>query len=70
MSVKTHHFRIGLFVLTGAGLFLAALFAKPNEGQRHKTRRERGLPRLDQEIFVPCDRRRLLKALQILADRF
>jgi ABC-type transporter Mla subunit MlaD len=27
MSVKTHNFRIGLFVLTGAGLFVIALFA-------------------------------------------
>lgn len=27
MSAKTHHFRIGLFVLAGAGLFVAALFA-------------------------------------------
>lgn len=27
MSVKTHHFRIGLFVLAGAALFVAALFA-------------------------------------------
>jgi len=27
MSAKTHNFRIGLFVLTGAGLFVAALFA-------------------------------------------
>jgi len=27
MSAKTHHFRIGLFVLTGAVLFVAALFA-------------------------------------------
>lgn len=27
MSVKTHHFRIGLFVLTGAALLVAALFA-------------------------------------------
>jgi hypothetical protein len=27
MSAKTHHFRIGLFVLTGAALFVAALFA-------------------------------------------
>src|SRR6266581_8443337 len=27
MSVKTHHFRIGLFVLTGALLLVGALFA-------------------------------------------
>ena len=27
MSTKTHHFRIGLFVLAGAALFIAALFA-------------------------------------------
>src|SRR6266852_7993049 len=27
MSVKTHHFRIGLFVLAGAGLLIGALFA-------------------------------------------
>ncbi len=27
MSAKTHYFRVGLFVLTGAGLFVAALFA-------------------------------------------
>jgi len=27
MSVKTHHFRIGLFVLAGAALFVTALFA-------------------------------------------
>jgi phospholipid/cholesterol/gamma-HCH transport system substrate-binding protein len=27
MSVKTHYFRIGLFMLAGAGLFVAALFA-------------------------------------------
>jgi len=27
MSAKTHHFRVGLFVLAGAGLFIAALFA-------------------------------------------
>jgi phospholipid/cholesterol/gamma-HCH transport system substrate-binding protein len=27
MSAKTHHFRIGLFVLAGASLFVAALFA-------------------------------------------
>jgi len=27
MSTRTHHFRIGLFVLTGAALFIAALFA-------------------------------------------
>jgi len=27
MSAKTHHFRIGLFVLAGASLFIAALFA-------------------------------------------
>jgi ABC-type transporter Mla subunit MlaD len=27
MSLKTHHFRIGLFVLTGFGLLVAALFA-------------------------------------------
>ena len=27
MSTKTHHFRIGLFVLTGAALFVIALFA-------------------------------------------
>src|SRR6185436_18423297 len=27
MSVKTHHFRIGLFVLTGALLLIGALFA-------------------------------------------
>src|SRR6266404_3735913 len=27
MSVKTHHFRIGLFVLAGAALFVGALFA-------------------------------------------
>jgi ABC-type transporter Mla subunit MlaD len=27
MSTKTHHFRIGLFVLAGAALFVAALFA-------------------------------------------
>ena len=27
MSAKTHHFRIGLFVLTGAALFVIALFA-------------------------------------------
>jgi ABC-type transporter Mla subunit MlaD len=27
MSAKTHHFRVGLFVLAGAGLFVAALFA-------------------------------------------
>jgi ABC-type transporter Mla subunit MlaD len=27
MSARTHNFRIGLFVLTGAGLFVAALFA-------------------------------------------
>src|SRR5690348_7896130 len=27
MSVKAHNFRIGLFVLTGAALFVAALFA-------------------------------------------
>lgn len=27
MSAKTHYFRIGLFVLTAAGLFVAALFA-------------------------------------------
>ena len=37
MSAKTHHFRIGLFVLVGAGLFVAALFAvglKAYFGQR------------------------------------
>jgi len=37
MSVKTHHFRIGLFVLVGAGLLVAALFAvglKAYFGQR------------------------------------
>src|SRR5690349_4006761 len=27
MSTKTHHFRIGLFVLAGAALLIAALFA-------------------------------------------
>lgn len=27
MSAKTHHFRIGIFVLVGAGLFIGALFA-------------------------------------------
>src|SRR3974377_2606301 len=27
MSAKTHHFRVGLFVLVGAGLLIAALFA-------------------------------------------
>jgi paraquat-inducible protein B len=27
MSTKIHHFRIGLFVLAGAALFIAALFA-------------------------------------------
>ncbi len=27
MNTKTHHFRIGLFVLTGAALFIGALFA-------------------------------------------
>src|SRR6516225_7875106 len=27
MSVKAHNFRIGLFVLTGAALFVGALFA-------------------------------------------
>src|SRR5579859_6388607 len=27
MSLKIHHFRIGLFVLTGAALLVAALFA-------------------------------------------
>src|SRR5579859_4080848 len=27
MSAKTHHFRIGLFVLAGAALFVGALFA-------------------------------------------
>src|SRR5215471_1575753 len=27
MNVKTHNFRIGLFVLVGAALFVAALFA-------------------------------------------
>jgi len=37
MSTKTHHFRIGLFVLAGAGLFIGALFAmglKAYFGQR------------------------------------
>src|SRR5215471_14531144 len=37
MSVKTHNFRIGLFVLAGAALFVAALFAvglKAYFGQR------------------------------------
>ena len=27
MSAKAHNFRIGLFVLVGAGLFIGALFA-------------------------------------------
>ena len=37
MSAKAHNFRVGLFVLVGAGLFIAALFAvglKAYFGQR------------------------------------